>query len=477
MKKLVWILAAAIGIQAVAAASEAASPVNWPQFRGVGGSGIADASTLPTRWSPGENVAWVAEVPGRGWSSPIVWSDRVFVTSAVNAGRFKAPSTGIYGNDYIAELLKQGLPEEEVVKRLVARDIEVTSEAEEVSYRVFAFDARTGKVAWEREAYRGKPFGGRHRKNTYASETPATDGQRLYASFGGNVGLFCYSLDGTLVWKRTWTPQPIYLDFGTASSPVVHAGRVYEMHDTEGESFLVAIDAETGKDIWTVNRTGIDAPRKSSWSTPFVWENALRTEIVTIGRGLVISYGTDGRELWRLKGMTQSTPSPTAGDGLLFAGSGSQGEETRPLFAIKPGARGDISSAEGQPANEFVSWFLPRFSAYTPSPLLYRGRVYAVNDNGILQVADAKTGKEIYKARVGGGGSTFSSSPLASAGRIYMLSEDGDTFVVAAGDEYRELAKNSLGEMSLATPAADADSLYLRTQTKLYRMKSTAPKS
>jgi outer membrane protein assembly factor BamB len=146
------------------------------------------------------------------------------------------------------------------------------------------------------------------------------------------------------------------------------------------------------------------------------------------------------------------------------------------LFAIKPGALGDISSAEGQPMNERVSWFLPRFSAYTSSPLLYRGRVYAVNDNGIMQVADAKTGKEIYKTRVGAGGATFSSSPLASAGRIYMLSEDGDTFVVEAGDEYREVAKNGLGEMSLATPAADADSLYVRTQTKLYRLKAPAPK-
>jgi outer membrane protein assembly factor BamB len=145
------------------------------------------------------------------------------------------------------------------------------------------------------------------------------------------------------------------------------------------------------------------------------------------------------------------------------------------LFAIRPGASGDISTAEGAPRSEFVSWFLPRFSAYTGSPLLYRGRLYAANDNGILQVADARTGKEIYKARVGGGGVTFSSSPLASAGRIYLLSEDGDTFVLEAGDEYEELGKNSLGEMSLASPAADADGLYLRTQTKLFRVQAPGP--
>ncbi len=249
------------------------------------------------------------------------------------------------------------------------------------------------------------------------------------------------------------------------------------MHDTEGESFLTALDAATGKDVWTTSRAGLEARVKSSWATPFVWENGVRTEIVTVGKGLVISYGTDGRELWRLKGMTQSTPSPIAGDGGPACGSGAQGDTSRPLFAVRPGAKGDISSAEGQPLNEFIGWFLPRFSAYTSSPLFYRDRVYAVNDNGIMQVADAKTGKEVYKTRVGGGGATFSSSPLASAGRIYLLSEDGDTFVIEAGDEYREVAKNSLGEMSLASPAADADSLYVRTQTKVYRMKAPAPKS
>jgi outer membrane protein assembly factor BamB len=211
---------------------------------------------------------------------------------------------------------------------------------------------------------------------------------------------------------------------------------------------------------------------KSGWATPFVWETPNRTEVVTIGHGHVISYDATGRELWRLKGMTQATPSPVAADGVLFVGSGSQGEANRPLLAVRAGASGDISLRPDQDANEFVAWRQPRFSGYTPSPLVYRGRVYAVNDNGILQVADAKTGAEIYKARVGGGGHTFSSSPLASQGRIFLLSEDGDTFVLRAADAYEEIAKNSLGEMSLATPAADADSLYIRTQARLYRIRA-----
>jgi outer membrane protein assembly factor BamB len=453
----------------------AAGPSEWPQFRGPNGSGIAEESTLPERWSTTANVAWSIEIPGRGWSSPIVWRDLVFVTSAISPGSFKAPATGIFGNDYVAELAKQGLSEDEVLKRVVARDIELTSETGDIRYVLYAISARTGKVIWEQEAHRGKPFGGRHRKNTYASETPATDGERIYASFGGNVGVFCYSMDGKLIWRHSWAPQPIYLDFGTASSPVVHNGRVYQLHDNDGESFLAALDARTGKELWNVKR-GHAAPMMSGWATPFIWESAQRTELVTIGRGHVISYDSDGRELWRLDGMTQATPSPVATRDLLFVGSGSQGEANRPLLAVRAGAKGDISLSKDQDANEFVVWRQARFSGYTPSPLVYRDRVYAVNNNGILQVADARTGKELYKARVGGGGNTFSSSPLASQGRIYLLSEDGDAFVLRAGDSYQELAKNSLGEMSLASPAADAESLYVRTQTRLYRITNRAPR-
>lgn len=458
------------------AEARAAGPGEWPQFRGPRGSGVADESTLPQQWSASENIAWTRDIPGRGWSSPIVWGERVFVTSAISPGSFKAPSTGIYGNDYAAELTKQGLSNEEVNKKVIGRDIELTTETGAIRYMVYALDARTGKELWNQEAHRATPFGGRHRKNTYASETPSTDGERVYVSFGGNVGVFAYAMDGALVWKHAWAPQPIYLDFGTASSPVVHGGRVYQLHDNDGQSFLAALDARTGREVWNVKRVDHTGGMKSGWATPFVWENGTRTEIVTIGRGFVISYGVDGQELWRLKGMTQATPSPVAAGGLLYVGSGSQGEANRPLIAIRPDARGDISLTADQDSNAFVVWRQPRFSGYTPSPLVYRDRVYAINDNGILQVADAKSGAEIYKARVGGGGHTFSSSPLASRGLVYLLSEDGDTFVLRAGDRYDEVARNVLGEMSLATPAADADSLLIRTQTRLYRIKDAGPR-
>jgi outer membrane protein assembly factor BamB len=456
-----------LGVVALAPAG-AAGPAAWPQFRGPNGAGIADEAKLPIRWTTTDHVAWVADLPGRGWSSPIVWGNRVFVTSAVNANEFKAPGKGIFGNDYAAELEKQGLSQAEIVKKLVNRDIELASESGDIRYVVAALDAKTGKVLWQHEAHKAPPPGGRHRKNTYASETPATDGERVYASFGGNVGVFCYSLDGKLLWKRTWPPQPIYLDFGTASSPVVHQGRVYQLHDNDGESVLRALDAKTGKDVWSVTRTDLDSILKSGWATPLIWTNDTRTEIVTIGRGYAISYGLDGKELWRAKGFRQSTPSPVVANGMLYIGAGSQGDANRPLFAIRPGATGDISLTDGATSSASVAWFLPRFTGYTPSPLAYRGRIYAVNDNGVLQVADAATGAEVYKARIGGGGMTFSSSPIASGGRIYVASEDGDVFVFGTGDRYDELARNALGEMVLASPAVAGDRLFVRTLTKLY---------
>ena len=445
--------------------------VAWPQFRGPSGAGVLSEGKLPTSWTAKDNIAWAVEVKGRGWSSPVAWNDTVFVTSAISPGAFKAPSTGIFGNDYVAELAKQGLSEDEAVKKVVSRDIELTRESGEVRYMVYALDAKTGTVKWEREAHRGAPVGGRHRKNTFASETPTTDGERLYAYFG-NVGLFAYTMDGKPVWNTRFDPQPMYLDFGTAASPVVSDGRVFVVHDNDGKSFAAAIDAKTGTPLWRVERDLPSGGLKSGWSSPFIWTHAGRSELVVIGKQHAIAYAPhSGTELWRLKGLTgQSTPSPIAAGGLLYLATGSQGESNRPVFAVRPGASGDISLAKGEEQNSFVAWSHPRASAYTSSPLVYRGRMYVVNDNGILTVFDSQTGKEIYKARAGGSGNTFSASPWAADGKIYLLSEDGHTFVIEAGDKYVELSKNSVDEMSLASPALAPDAIFLRTQTKLYRI-------
>ena len=441
----------------------------WPQFRGPAGRATSAIDTLPVSWSTTMNVAWKADVPGRGWSSPIVWGDQAFVTTAVSPGAFKQPSPGIYGNDYAADLLKSGASEAEMLEKVMARDVELPKESGELRFLVYSFDVATGRIRWEREAHKGPPGGGRHRKNTFASETPATDGERVYVLFG-NIGLFCYSMDGTLLWTHEIEPQPRYLDFGTAASPVVHDGRVYILDDNETSSYIAALDAKTGRIIWKTPRK-LEGRLQSGWSSPYVWVTPQRTEIVAIGTGVTISYDTNGKELWRLNGATQANPTPTEGDGLLFIGTGSQGESGRPLFAVKPGATGDISLKTGETSNDFVAWYQPRAGAYTSSPLAFGGRVYVVNDNGVLQVFEAKTGREIYKVRVGGVGNTFSASPWTCGGLVFFLSEEGDTFVVKPGDTYEEVAKNSLGELALASPAVTRDGLFIRTQSRLYRIR------
>src|SRR6185436_21003619 len=294
---------------------------------------------------------------------PIVWGDTVFVTSAISSKPFKKPTPGLYGNEYIAELQAQGFPGEEVMKRAQARDNELAAEASDIRYMVYALDARSGKVKWEREAIKRVPFGGRHRKNTYASETPFTDGERLYVSFGQNIGMFCYDLAGKLVWKRDWPAQPIYLDFGTASSPIVADGKLYLLQDSERESYLTALDAKTGKDLWRTARERVRTfPVNSSWNTPFVWKTPARTEIVTSGHAMIASYdAADGKELWRITGASMPTASALAANGLLYVGTGAQaGDGNRPFWAVKPGATGDITPAAGATSSPHVVWSHPR---------------------------------------------------------------------------------------------------------------------
>jgi outer membrane protein assembly factor BamB len=462
--------AAVVGTFALAAWSDAppAPELTWPGFRGHAMSGVAPKASLPEQWSQTQNVKWSVPVAGNGWSSPIVWGDTVYVTTAIGAKAFKAPSTGLFGNDYIAELQAQGLSGAELMKKIQERDNEMPGEADELRYMLYALDAATGRTKWDREAVKMVPRGGRHRKNTYASETPFTDGERIYASFGQNVGLFVFTMDGTPLWKKQWPPQQIYLDFGTASSPVVHDGRVYLVHDSEQLSYITALDAKTGTEVWTTARPATGAP-KSSWMTPFVWRHAQRTEIVTTGHGLVISYGLDGQELWRIGGMSMPTASAMAWDGMLYVGTGSQGDANRPFMAVKPGAAGDITLKDAT-SNAFVAWRQPRAAGYTPSAVVHAGKAYLVHDTGILTVLDAKTGGQIYKVRVGGGGHTFSASPVAAGSRVYFLSEEGITFVLDTGDVYREVARNALDEMSLASPAIAGNALYIRTQSKLYKI-------
>ncbi len=442
----------------------------WPQFRGADGSGVAVGEGLPERWSKSDNVLWSREIPGRGWSSPVVWGQRVFVTSAVQQGDFKEPWTGIYGNEYIAELRRQGLSQDEIMSRVRARDSEVPEESEEVRWMVYCLDAASGRILWERQAHRGLPFGGRHRKNTYASETPVTDGQRVYAYFG-NVGLFAFSVEGEPLWQRKWAPGKIYLDFGTSSSPSLHGNRLFVLQDMQDGGFLAAIDVETGQQLWYQERSFEHPQIRSGFSTPFVWSNSKRTEVVTLGPQILISYDLQGNELWRQAGQSLvAAPTPIAQGDMLFSGSGSPSEPVRPLFAVRAGASGNISLAEKEKSSQYVAWSQPRGGSYITSPIVYGDRIYVLYDKGFLAAFDTASGDQLFKARFERGGHAFSSSPWAYQGKIFCLSEEGLTFVLQAADEYKVLAKNDLEEMSLATPAIAHGSLFIRTATRLYRI-------
>jgi outer membrane protein assembly factor BamB len=428
---------------ALSLARPARAEDNWPAFRGGAQAGVAEGATLPATWGASKNVRWKALVPGRGWSSPVVWGDRVFATSVLSDAKAPDPRKGLY-----------------------ISDLRGTVPPGTHRWMVHCLDAGTGKVLWQREAFQGKPASTIHLKNSFASETPVTDGERVYAHFG-NVGLACYDRDGKELWSRKWPPYRTRMGWGTGSSPALDGGRLYVVNDNEEKSTLTALAARTGKTVWEVGRD-----EKSNWATPFVWQSGTRTEVVTAGTSRVRSYDPEGKLLWELGGMSMiSIPTPFARDGLLYVTSGYVMDPfLKPLYAIRPGASGDISLAEGQTENKWVAWCQRQAGPYHPSPLVYGPYLYMLYDRGTLACFEAKTGKPVYgPQRLGA--SAFTASPWAYGGKVFCLSEDGDTVVVQAGPTFKVLGKNRLDEMCLATPAIAGGSLFVRTQSALYCLR------
>ncbi|HXJ61141.1 MAG TPA: PQQ-binding-like beta-propeller repeat protein [Verrucomicrobiae bacterium] len=427
-----------------AAAAERASSLitNWPQFRGPGALGVADNPGLPERWGTNENVVWKVEIPGHGWSSPIVWGDRVFLTTVISEGEVEPPKKGLYFGGERHEISK-------------------------ATHRwlLLCLDRQTGRELWRQTAFVGPPPNSLHLKNTYASETPVTDGQRVYAYFG-NVGLFCYDVDGKPLWSTNWAAVKTRAGWGSAASAVLHQDRLFLVNDNDTKSFAVALEAKSGRELWRVDRD-----EKSNWATPYIWVNEQRTELITVGTKRVRSYNLDGALLWELGGMSGIViPTPFSKFGLLYVCSGYVGDKVRPVYAIKPGASGDLTLKPGQTNSPFIAWFDLTAAPYNPSPLLYGDYFYVLFDFGFLRCHDARTGRALYeKQRVRPDRATsFTASPWASNGKIYALSEDGDTFVFEAGPTYRLLHTNTLDEMCMATPAIAGDRLFIRTLTRLY---------
>ena len=419
---------------------------NWPQWRGPGGQGISTETKLPAEWSPAKNVAWKVEVPGRGHSAPVVWNDRIYLTTAIEGdvvpGAKPAPHTN-GGQPFVH-------PDSVGANR-------------RHTYKVLAYDGKTGSLLWEQTAWQGTPYDDRHRRGSYASPSVATDGRMIYAYFGSE-GVYAYTVDGKPAWK-TSIGRVKTLGLGAASSPVLYQDLVIlQADDDEGaDSAIVALDARSGKERWRTKR-----PVQVSWSTPVLVKAPSRTELVTNGTEWIIAYDpASGTELWRSKGVdSNAIHTPVVGDGVVVVTAGFPVKKT---IAIKPGGSGDITGTSN------VLWTYEKGTAYVVSPILYDGLVYLLNDRGVMTALDAKTGDIKYEGGRVPVPASFMGSPIAAKGQLLLTSEDGDTFVIKAGPRHEVLGTNSVGEPVYTTPAISNGRIYIRGDKHLFAIAATEP--
>jgi outer membrane protein assembly factor BamB len=438
------------GILAVACTVAAGE---WPQFRGSSSSGVSDDAKPPVKWDvvKGTNIAWTADIPGLSVSSPVVWGDRVYVTTAISGDAKQTFRTGLYG------------------------DTDSVNDRTPHQWKVLALDKKTGKLLWEQTAHQGTPKTKRHPKSSQSSPTPATDGKVVVAYFGSE-GLFAYSADGKLLWKKDlglqnagWFFDPDS-EWGAASSPVIHKNTVILQCDRQKDSFIAAFDLKDGREVWRTARAEIP-----SWGTPAIVQGKDRTEVVTNATRAIRGYDADtGKELWTLGPNSEVTcTTPVSGHGLIFVTAGYP--PVQPIYAIKVGSNGDLTLKDGKDSSDAIAWSKKSGGVYLPSPIVYGDELYTVNNNGVMTVYEARTGNRLYQQRVGSGGS-FVASPIAAAGKLYIASEDGDIFVVKAGPKYELIAQNSVGEPVLATPALSGDLLIVRGAKHLFAMAEAASK-
>jgi outer membrane protein assembly factor BamB len=430
---------ALIAVVVLVAVSGAATAANWPQWRGPDGSGISNEKNLPAKWTPTKNIKWKTPIAGRGHSSPIVWGNKIFLTTAIEG---------------------EVVPGAKAVKHM-AGDKEFlhpdsVGADHKHTFKVMALDRNSGKILWETVAWEGTPYDNRHRKSSYAASTPATDGKLVYAFFG-TEGLYAYDFNGKLAWKAQLGNLGT-VGMGTGTSPILFEKLVIVQCDEEnGESsFIVALDKQTGKEVW---RT----PRKVqvSWATPILVRTAKRAELITSGTEFVVSYDpATGKELWRHKGVeSNAIPSPVANNEMVFVVAGFP---AKIAMAIKLGGSGDLTGTPNVP------WTYAKGTAYVPSPILYGDYLYLTTDRGILTCIDVKTGEVKYEGGRIPIPATFTASPVAFEGKILMTSEDGDTFIVKAGPKHEIIGTNSIGEAVYASPAIADGRIFIRGEKNLY---------
>ena len=419
---------------------------SWPSFRGPSASGIAEKQNLPDRWDvkTRENILWQTPIPGLAHSSPVVWGNQIFVTSAVSSDPKASFRPGLYG------------------------DGDASKDRSQHRWVIYAIDKRTGKITWERVAHQSEPVDKRHIKSTYANSTPATDGRIVVAWFGSQ-GVHAYDVKGRFLWKVDLGRLdlgaydiPTY-EWGPASSPIIWNDLIILQCDTQTDSFLLALDAATGKTVWKTERDEIP-----SWGTPTIASTANGPVLLTNASNFIRGYDPrTGKELWRLGGSSKITaPTPIFGEDLFVVVSG-RGPE-RPIFVVRPEARGDLTLAEGKTSSEAIAWSRTGRGSYMPTPLIYNGILYVLANNGTFDPYNLKTGNELYRQRLPTIGSGYSASPVAADGKIYLSNEDGEILVVAAGEKFSHLATNSMGELLMATPALSDGVMYVRSSASLF---------
>jgi len=418
---------------------------HWPGFRGPQASGVMENVTTATTWDvpSGKGVKWKTPVAGLGLSSPAVWGDRIFITTAVKEGEEQKLKVGLYG------------------------DIAPVEDGAAMAFNVVCLDAGSGKVLWERTAHKGVPKVKRHPKSSHANPSCATDGKRVVAFFGSE-GLHCFDVDGKPLWKKDLglLDSGFFMvpgaQWGFASSPVIAGNKVIVQCDVQKGSFLAAFDLESGKELWRTPRG--DVP---TWSTPTVIGSGDGAQVLCNGYKEIAAYTlNDGKKVWTMGGGGDiPTPTPIVAHDLVFITSAHGPQE--PIFAIRTNARGDVSLPKGKESSEFVPWSRQRGGNYMQTPLVYGEELYCCRDNGLLTCSNARTGKAHYSRRLEGGVG-FTASPVAADNKVYFTSEDGQVHVVQAGTTFKELAVNPLGEISMATPAITSDgTLLFRTQSRV----------
>jgi outer membrane protein assembly factor BamB len=418
---------------------------NWPSFRGANASGVADGKPTPTTWNveKGENILWKTPIPGLAHASPVVWGNKLFITSAISSNPKPFLRVGLFG------------------------DVDSDKDVSKHTWHVYCLDKQTGKILWDKIAAEGVPKIKRHIKATHANSSPVTDGKYVVAFFGAE-GLYCYDVNGKLQWKKDlglldsgWFYDPDY-QWGMASSPIIYKNLVIVQCDVQKDSFIAAYDIKTGKEVWKTSREEIP-----SWGTPTIYEGKTRTELITNATRAARGYDPlTGKELWHLSGNPEVTATtPVFGHDLIFIVN--HYRPNQPIYAIKPGATGDISLKDGKTSNDFVAWSYQRGGAYMPTPLVYGDYLYICQNQAIVRCLNAKTGEVAYQNRIGEGGS-YSASPVAADGKVYLSSEDGAVFVLKAGNKYDMLAKNEMGEVLMATPAISDGKIFIRGQNHLF---------